>query len=46
MAAVAASPGYPGFAWLLDYSSIPAEEEEAKRQFDQPEDPKRKPQSG
>lgn len=45
MAPVAASSGYPGFAGLSDHSPIPAKEEEAARQPDQPEDPEREPKS-
>lgn len=46
MAPVAASPGYPGSAGLSDHSPLPAEEEEAEGQPDQPEDPERESQSG
>lgn len=46
MAAVAASPGYPGLAGLSDHSSLPAKEEEAKGQPDQFEDPEGEPKSG
>lgn len=46
VAPVAASPGYLGFAWLPHHSPIPAKEEEAERQPDQPEDSEREPQSG
>lgn len=46
MAQVAASPGHPGFAGLSDHSPIPAEEEEAARQPDQPEDSEGEPKSG
>lgn len=46
MAPVVASPGYPGLAGLSDHSPIPAQEEEAARQPDQPEDPKGEPKSG
>lgn len=42
---VAASPWYPGLAGLPDHSPIPAQEEEAARQPDQPEDSKGEPKS-
>lgn len=46
MDAVAASPRYPGTAGLFDHSPISAQEEEAERLPDQPEDPERESESG
>lgn len=43
VAPAAASAGHPGSAGLPDHPPLPAQEEEAERQSDQPEDPEGEP---